>query len=552
VAPYRQALVRQESDPHAPMAPTRPTTLASVRGLMRANLTVAAGTAVSRITGVVRVAVLGAVLGTPSAVADAYDLANSTPNMVYELLMGGILSSSLVPLFTRLRDADDDDGANAVTTATLLAVSVITVAAVALAPLIFRLYSLLTADTVDAGDYRQVGSLLARIFLVQIFFYGLNSLWSVSLNARRRFFAAAWAPTISNVVIIGSLLLVPRVTDGAVPSLRDVLDNPRLQWVLGGGATVGIAVMALALLPALAAAGVRYRPHFDFRHHAVRTLGTMSGWALGYVVANQVALVVVRNLLRGGDGSVFAYSRAYLWFVLPHGLLAVSIATTFLPEMSSAVARNDHKGLVDQTSLGIRLIALVTLPAGFGLFVLRRSIIGAAFEHGNVTAADALVTSRVLAGFALGLAAFSVYLFTLRMFYASYDARTPFLLNLFENAVNIVLALVLVDRYGLLGLSASFAIAYGASALLTLVVAARRVEGFELGMLLRRLARMTAASALMALCVWGTARLVGGNTGAPAVVRVVAGTVVGVATYIAALVLLRVPEVAQLRRRLGR
>lgn len=521
-------------------------------GLLRANLTVAAGTAVSRVTGVARVAVLGAVLGTPSAVADAYDLANSTPNMVYELLMGGILSSSLVPLFTRLRDADDDEGANAVTTATLLAVSVITVAAVALAPFIFHLYSLLTADTVDAGEYRRVGSLLARIFLVQIFFYGLNSLWSVSLNARRRFFAAAWAPALSNVIIIASLLVVPTLTDHTVPGLRDVLDSPRLQWVLGGGATLGIAVMALALLPALLAAGVRYRPNFDFSHHAVRTLRTMSGWALGYVVANQVALVVVRNLLRGGDGSVFAYSRAYLWFVLPHGLLAVSIATTFLPEMSSAVARNDRAALVRHTSLGIRLIALVTLPAGFGLFVLRRSIIGAAFQHGNVSAADALVTSRVLAGFALGLAAFSVYLFTLRMFYASYDARTPFLLNLFENAVNIVLAVALVGRYGLLGLSASFAIAYGTSALLTMVVAARRVEGFDLGELLGRLARMTAASVVMALCVWITARVVGANAGLGAVVRVAAGTVVGAVSYLGALLALRVPEVEQLRRRFAR
>jgi len=519
---------------------------------MRANLTVAAGTAVSRITGVVRVAVLGAVLGTPSAVADAYDLANSTPNMIYELLMGGILSSSLVPLFTRLRDADDDDGANAVTTATLLAVSVITVAAVALAPFIFHLYSLLTADTVDAGEYRKVGALLARIFLVQIFFYGLNSLWSVALNARRRFFAAAWAPALSNVVIIGSLLLVPSITSGVEPSLRDVIDSPRLQWVLGGGATLGIAVMALALLPAVLAAGIRYRPNFDFSHHAVRTLRTMSGWALGYVVANQVALVVVRNLLRGGDGSVFAYSRAYLWFVLPHGLLAVSIATTFLPEMSSAVARNDSAALVEHTSLGIRLITLVTLPAGFGLFVLRRSIIGAAFEHGKVTAADALVTSRALAGFALGLTAFSVYLFALRMFYASYDARTPFFLNLFENVVNIVLALLLVDRYGLLGLAASFAIAYGVSALLTLVVAARRTDGFDLAPLLARLGRMLVAAVLMALCVWATARVVGGNTGAAAVVRLLAGTAVGVVTYLAALVALRVPEVAQLRRRVLR
>lgn len=519
--------------------------------MLRSNLTVATGTAVSRVTGVVRVAVLGAVLGTPSAVADAYDLANSTPNMVYELLMGGILSSSLVPLFTRLRDEGDDEGADAVTTVALLVVGAITLIAVALAPLVFRLYSLLTADGVDAAQYRQVGGLLARIFLVQIFFYGVNSLASVALNARRRFFAAAWAPVLSNLVIIGSLLMVPLVVDRP-PTLGDVLDNGTLRWLLGGGATLGIAVMALALLPALRAAGVRYRFRPDLRNPAVRTLRTMSGWALGYVVANQVALVVVRNLLRGGDGSAFAYSRAYLWFVLPHGLLAVSIATTFLPEMSSAVARKDQRALVEHTSLGIRLIALVTLPAAFGLFVLRQPIIGAAFQHGNVTAADALVTSRVLAGFALGLAAFSVYLFAIRVFYAQYDARTPFLLNLMENALNIGLAVPMVQRWGLLGLSASFAIAYTVAALVTLVVVARRVDGFALTPLAVGIGRMFIASVTMALAVWAVARNVGGNAGGGAVLRVAAGTLAGAAVYLAALVALRTPEVAQLRRRLLR
>jgi putative peptidoglycan lipid II flippase len=267
---------------------------------------------VSRITGVVRVAVLGAVLGTPGAVADAYDLANGTPNMIYELLIGGVLSSSLVPLFTRLRDDEDEEGQSAVVTVAVIVISVITIAAVLLAPLIFHLYSLLVSAAVDADQYRSVGTVLARIFLAQIFFYGLNALATALLNARRRFFAAAWVPVLSNVVIIASLLMVPSVMDGAVPTLQDVLDNSTLRWVLGGGATLGIAVMAVALFPALIAAKVRLHFRPDFTHPAVATLKSLSGWALGYVVANQVAVVVVRNLLRGGDGSVFAYSRAYL------------------------------------------------------------------------------------------------------------------------------------------------------------------------------------------------------------------------------------------------
>lgn len=519
--------------------------------LLKSNLSVATGTALSRVTGVVRVAVLGAVLGSPGALADAYDLANGTPNMIYELLLGGVLSSSLVPLFTRLHEEKDEEGTSAVISVALVVMAVITAAAVFAAPLVFRLYSLLTSAAVDAGQYRAVGTMLARIFLVQIFFYGINALASALLNARRRYFAAAWVPALSNAVIIISLLLVPGTTDHNVPTLQDALDNGRLRWVLGGGATVGIAVMALALLPAVSAAGIRLRFRPQFRHPAVLKLRTLSGWALGYVVANQVAVVVIRNLLRGGDGSVFAYSRAYLWFVLPHGLLAVSIATTFLPEMTSAITRRDRDGLIRQSSLGIRLVALVTMPAGFGLFVLRRPIIGAAFQHGNVTAADALQTSRALGGFALGLAGFSVYLFVLRVFYAHHDARTPFVINLGENVINIVLALVLVDHFGLLGLGVAFGIAYLISAVWSIQVLSYKVRGFPFGETMGALYRMTLASAIMAEVVWVVARQVGANVGMGAVVRLVAGGLVGALVYVAMLLLLKAPEMDYLRGRFG-
>ena len=520
--------------------------------LLKSNVAVATGTAVSRVTGVVRVAVLGAVLGTPSSVADAYDLANGTPNMIYELLIGGVLSSSLVPLFTRLRDEDDEDGTSAVVSVAVVVMGVVTILAVAAAPLVFHLYSILTSESIDATKYRQVGTVLARIFLIQIFFYGLNALASALLNARRRFFAAAWVPVLSNVVIIASLLLVPRVTDGAVPTLQDVLDNSTLQWLLGGGATLGIAMMALALIPALMAAKVRLRFHLDFKNPAVLRLRTLSGWALGYVVANQVALIVIRNLLRGGDGSVFAYSRAYLWFVLPHGLLAVSIATTFLPEMSSAITRKDRAGLIDRTSLGVRLIALVTLPAGFGLFVLRRAIVGAAFQHGNVTPQDALVTSRILGGFALGLVGFSIYLFVIRVFYAHQDARTPFVINVFENIINIVLALLFIELWGLIGLGVAFALAYLISACWSLQIVAYKVPGFPLKPLLSGLYRMALASLVMAEVVWVVARMVGENAGSGAWVRVGVSTLVGAAVYVAMLTLLQVPELTQLRSRFTR
>ena len=517
--------------------------------LVRSNLAVASGTAASRVTGLLRVAVLGAVLGQ-SALTDAYNQANNTPNVVYELLVGGILSAGLVPLFTKLHDRGDEEGTAQIFSVTTIFLAGLTVVSVLAAPWIFRLYSFITADDVDRGVYHAVGTQLSRLFLIQIFFYGVNALAASYLNARGRYFAAAWTPAASNVVIVASLWLVPRTVDGKVPVLTEVLTNDSLRWTLGLGATLGVAVMAIGLLPSLRAVGAPIRPTLNLRSDAVREMRTLSGWALGYVLANQLASVVVQNLTKPGGGAQDAYTRAYTFFVLPHGLLAVSIFTTFLPEMSRAVAQRDKQRFMDRTSLAIRLVALLTIPAGFGLFALRRSAIAATFQYGHFTVANTLLTSRALAGFALGLGGFSLYLTVLRGFYAHGDARTPFIINVFENLINIVVALVLFQRYGVLGLGAGFAIAYTAAAAFALVVLRNKVRGFPIGEVLACIGRVVLASVVMAELAWILNDAIGGHEGTRAVVGVVVASVVGVVAYVLLLTVLGAPEITELLARL--
>lgn len=519
--------------------------------LLRSNVAVAAGTALSRISGLLRVATLGFVLGR-TALTDAYNQANATPNLIYELLLGGVLSATLVPLFTRLDHDRDEEGATAVISVSVVVLAGLTIIAVAAAPLVFRMYSWLSSSNVDTAQYRRVGQLLAAIFLVQIFFYGVNALMSARLQARGRYFAAAWVPALSNVIIIGGLLLVPRIMR-TTPALGDVLTNDRLRWTLGLGATAGIAAMALALVPASRRAGLplRFRPNFS--HPAVRQLRSLSGWALGYVIFNQVAILVVQNLLlRSGSGNQSAYTNAFTFFTLPHGLLAMSIATTFLPAMSRLAKERDRAGFIDRASLGIRLVALLTIPAGFGLFALRRPIIGLALQHFHFSAADALSTSRALAGFALGLGGFSIYLFVLRAFYAHQDARTPFVINAVENAINIVLAVMLVDRFGVLGLGASFAVAYIVSAALALQVLGYKVAGFPVRAVVASILRMLIASAVMAEAVWLVGRAIGDNDGLGALARVGCAVVVGLAVYVGLLTAMGSVEIDQLKRNLRR
>lgn len=519
-------------------------------GLLRSNLVVATGTALSRITGLLRVAVFVYVIGR-TALADVYTIANETPNIVYELLLGGVLSATLVPLFSAFAENDDDEATNVVITMAVTAMTALTVVAVAAAPLVFGLYSITPSAEVDAEVLRQVGTLLTRVFLLQILFYGLTGLANAFLNSRRRFFAAAWSPILPNLIIMATLLSLPD-PGRAGWQLEDVLTDARLRWTLGLGATLGIAAMALALVPAVLRTGFRVRPRWDPHHPAVRKLLAMSGWTLGFVASNQAAVVVVRNLAEPGSGDAAAYVFAFTFFVLPHGLLAVSIATTFQPEMARAVTRRDRIGFVHHASLGARMIALLTLPAGVLIFVLRDPIIGFALQRGAFDAEATMATARALAGFSVGLVGFSVYLFVLRAFYAHQDTRTPFVINLFENLLNIVLAFVLVGRYGVLGLGLAFGLAYLISAMWALQVLGYKVRGFPVRTVLTSIGRMALAAVLMGEAVWLVTRSVGGTTGADALVRLVVGGVVGLVVYVGVLTALRVPELEALRQRFRR
>jgi putative peptidoglycan lipid II flippase len=505
------------------------------------------GTALSRVSGLLRIMVFGWIIGQ-TALSDAYLIANETPNIVYDLLLGGVLSATLVPLFSTFVETDDDEATNVVITIAATLMVALTVVAVLAAPLIFRIYTLTPAEGVDPDLLRRVGTLLARIFLIQILFYGLTGLANAFLNSRRRFFAAAWSPVIANLVIIATLLTLRDRTW----ELGDVITDGRLRWTLGLGATGGIAAMAVIVVVAATRTGFRFRPSWNWRHPVVRKLLALSGWTLGFVLANQVALVFIRNLAEPGSSDATAYFTAFTFFVLPHGLLAVSISTTFQPEMSRAVARGDRRSFIDQTSLGIRLISLLTLPAGFGIFVLRRPIVGALLEYRNFGATAATNTADALAGFSLGLVGFSVYMFVLRGFYAHKDTRTPFIVNVGENALNIVLAFVLVGRYGVLGLGLAFALAYLASALWVLHILSYKVRGFELGQIAASFVRMVAAAVVMAAAVWLITRGVGSDTGGQAIAQLVVGGVVGLVVYCAALVVFRVPEIGAVVARLPR
>jgi putative peptidoglycan lipid II flippase len=267
-------------------------------------------------------------------------------------------------------------------------------------------------------------------------------------------------------------------------------------------------------------------------------------------------VIIVRNLADPGSGDAAAYFDAFTFFIFPYGLLGVSIATTFVPDLARAVVRRDKPAFVSQSSLGLRMTALLTLPAGVLIFVLRRPIIGAFLQHGQYEPADALNTSNALGGFALGLVGLSVYVFALRGFYAHQDTRTPFMINVFENVINIVLALALVHALGVAGLSLSFAIAYLVASVWAIQILAYKVPGYPVREVFASFWRMIVAGALAAEVAYVVAHFMGhgpaADVGMVALWRVIVASIVGLAVYVAVLMALHAPELATIRARVTR
>ncbi|MTB13302.1 MAG: murein biosynthesis integral membrane protein MurJ [Actinobacteria bacterium] len=512
--------------------------------MFKDTLVVAIGTAISRLTGLLRVVVFGIIIGQ-TALADAFDGANNSPNSIYELLVGGLLAASLVPLFTRFTEDNDEEATNAVVSVSLIVLGIATAVAIALAPLIFRLFSLHVSPLVDPQQFRHVGTVMTRIFLVQIFFYGLTAIASALLNARRHFFAAAWCPVLSNVITITMLLIIPFTRDGT-PGLQDVLTDHTFFWLFTLSATGGVMAMGLVLIPALKKAKISLKFTPNFSHPAVRTMVKLSSWTFGYVVTNQIALVVIKNLAEPGSGNQDAYSKAFTFFMLPHGLLAISIATTFVPELVRRVRAGDKDGFGSWLTAGVRWISILTIPASVAIVILAHPIISAILEHGHFDSLASHNTSRALAGFSIGLAGFSIYIFCLRGFYAHEDTRTPFFINVFENALNIALALVLVNRHGVLGLGMSFGIAYMVSSVLVLWLLHKKYAAVNWLSLLSLLWRAVIGSAVMGVTIWWLAYLLHPRSGMSQLAELFLCIGAGLIVYITALYALQVPEMRNL------
>ena len=487
------------------------------RSLGRSSVILASGTVVSRVLGFISAIILARTLGTVGAGADTFALANQLPNNIYAIVAGGVLSAVLVPHIVKA-GLDKDGGqsfVNKIVTLGFVIFLAVAILATLLAPALVALYSQSGGEGGRGFSPEEIALAVAFAYwcLPQVLFYALYSLLSEVLNARKVFGPFTWAPALNNIVAMAGLVAFSVLFPG-VNTADALVWTPAMVTVLAGSATSGVAAQALILFLFWRRAGLTFRADFRWRGVGLGRTGRAVSWMFGMILVAQIAGVVqanVASLAAGGDAPSLAILRfSWLIFMLPHSVVAVSLATAYFTRMSTHARDGDLSAVRSDFMESVSRIGFFMVLASAGLIVV--SLPFARQFGGEPESIRAM--ALVIALYSLGLVAFSVLFVVQRVFYALEDTRTPFFLQVVQATLFISLALAVATLpVGQIawGLALSASIAGGFQTLVAIVVLRRKLGGLSLKPLLVNFAKFflaalpASAAGLGLLLGWGGA-----------------------------------------------
>ncbi|HEY7931501.1 MAG TPA: lipid II flippase MurJ [Acidimicrobiales bacterium] len=499
-------------------------------------LSIAGGTLASRLTGLVRVLVLAWVLGfTP--LADAFNLANTVPNMLFDLVLGGVASATFIPVFVERLALDGERRAwrsiSSVITGALMVLAVASVVAWVAAPYIVHGFTWLqhsptTASSTILTRQRAVATELLRWFVPQIFFYGLIGIATALLNVRHRFGAAAWVPVVNNVVCIAVLIWFHLVDPS--PTISSVQGTRHLLY-LGLGTSLGVALQFMFLLPSLARSDLwRLTARFNPRDPAVKAVTRLGSWTLLVVLANQASLYVVLAFAFGigGSGPVSAYTYGWSFMQMPYAVVVVSVLSALTPQLARLATAADYAGFAERLRFGLRQSLVIILPCTVVLVILAQPLVAILLNH--VNASRRLSAGVVLAILAAGLPGFTVFQLVIRGLQAMQRARSVFGLYALQNALTIALCVVL-GRHSLAGLTASVSLAYAGAAVVAVLTIARLHVSLRGGLWSVHVRRSMVASGFATVAMAASYAASSWNRGAGLVAHFTSALGAGVVAY---------------------
>jgi putative peptidoglycan lipid II flippase len=510
-------------------------------GIARAASILALGNIASRVLGLFREQIIAFKFGASGWVS-AFGIAAQIPNTIYDLLVGGMLSAALVPVFSQVAEQEGDEALWALFSRVASLVAVVLGAIVLLLEALAPQVAWLLGGGFEP-DLLAVLTQMIQIIAPATLFFGLSGAVTGLLYALKRFAFPTLGAALYNLGIII-----------AVPLLAGQLTG----YSLVVGVVLGSLVQLLVQIPGLR--GIRFRPRLDFRDPVLRRiLKLYMPIALGLVISS-IQVAIDRRLASSTGESSIAWMRdATTLIQLPHGLVAVAISLAVLPTLSRLSAANDLDGYRRTLGQGIRMVLVLIVPATLGLFVLGQPIISLIFEHGEFTAYDTLWTSRALNLYLLGLVFAAVDWPLNYAFYARHDTLTPALVGVLSVGVYLAVALTLVGPWGMLGLVLADSAKHFSHALTMLFVTRRQMGGLsELrlgGTAAKTLAAAGVMAGLMALVLAGlrsaTANWASGELLRQLLLVVVTGGV-GALAYLGLVSLLRLEEVGLIRSLVAR
>ena len=531
--------------------------------LGRASAVLASGTMVSRVLGFVMSLVFTQTIGLVGQGADAFTVANGLPNTIYAIIAGGALNAVLVPQIVRagLQADGGQRYINKLLTLALLVLLGAAVIATLAAPLLIQL---------NASQYGPEQTRLAVTFaywcLPQVFFYGLYTILGEVLNARGSFGPFTWTPVVNNVVAIGGLLAFQQLFGSDGKGLRTATEwSPEMIAVLAGSATLGVALQAMLLVFFWKRVGLRYRPDFSVRGVGLDRAGRIAVWTFATLLLTVAAGFIENNTVSassGEDASATALQKAWLVFMLPHSVIAVSIATAYYTKMSGHASRNEMKDFRSDISTSIRVVGLFLFFATAALVVCARSF-ATIFAPTDPVAAGQM--AMIITAYVIVLPLFSTLAIVQRGFYALNDGRSPFLYTLVQTAIIVVgcgIAFLLPDDSTAFFVALSISAGVAVQALMACLMLRRKLGGWGGTRIVFRFATYAAATlpsigaGVLVMFVLAQADDYPAAGWPQALISMVLTGVVMALVYFGLLWVLRVPELramaAPLLRRLGR
>ena len=532
-------------------------TIIAYPSIARSTATMSTATMLSRVTGFLRMWATAYALGATGLMA-AYSVANNIPNMVFELVAGGIISSLFIPTFMELRETRTEEDAwrftNHVFNLAVLALGLLAVIGTLFPQPFVWTQTFRMPDSATTRVTVAQATFFFRFFAIQVVLYGAGSIISALLNSQRRYLWPAVGPIFNNVVAIATMI--------AFVALRGNL--PVAMIVLAAGTTFAVLVMFAVQVPAVFQTGWRYSWGLGLDDPALRRMLRLAIPTVIYVVTNLVA-VSFRNAsafaVAPNGPSILTY--AWIFYQLPYGILAVALATAIFTELAAAAGRQDHDEFKATFSRGLRATGVLMLPTSALLIALATPLV-TLYRVGAFQEKDVPIVAGALRWWAVGLIFYASTMFLLRTFYSLKDTHTPMWVNLvLTGCVQIALYWLLSTGIGswhgigINGMPIADSVFYLCVAGTLAALLRRRIGGYDLRGIASTFARMGVASVLAAIIAWGVAfglsRVTNGFAGA--LVQVAVAGMLGLMAAFALGKLLGVTEVSaaiEMARRLGR